>query len=139
MADRKIGQLKRVPIFAQCSASELQSLARNTDEIDVPAGRTLISQGKSNDTFYILLDGQADVSMDGKTINHLKPGDFFGEISMLDRGPATATVVTTSPVEMLVMSHAQFRDAVRAHEEIALRVIAVMANRLRHIDTVGVG
>ncbi|HZU14807.1 MAG TPA: cyclic nucleotide-binding domain-containing protein [Chloroflexota bacterium] len=138
MATSKIDDLKRVPIFARVSRAELESLARNTDEIDFPAGKTLITQGRSNDTFFVLLQGQVEVAVDGKVISHLGPGDVFGEISMLDRGPATATVTTTAPSVFLVMSHAQFRDAVKAHEDLALRVIAVMAERLRGTERAGI-
>lgn len=131
MADPRVEQLKRVPIFAQCSRAELATLARNTDDVPLPAGRTLIEQGKTNHSFFILLSGNADVHIDGRQVNTLGPGDIFGEISMLDRGMATATVITTSPVDALVMSHAQFRDAVQAQQSIALKVIATMAERLR--------
>ncbi len=131
MADPKLEQLKRVPIFAQCSKSELQTLAKNTDDVTLPAGRTLIQQGHSNHGFYILIEGEAEATVDGNRVRTMRPGDVFGEISMLDRGPATATVVTTTPVEALVMSHAQFRDAVRSDENIAHNVLAVMAERLR--------
>src|SRR5690348_18338946 len=109
MADPRVDQLKRVPIFSQLSRSELQTLARNTDDVPLPAGRTLIEQGKSNHNFFILLRGNADVTIDGKKVSTLGAGDIFGEISMLDRGKATATVVTTTPIDALVMSHAQFR------------------------------
>jgi CRP-like cAMP-binding protein len=136
MADPKLDQLKRVPIFSACSRSELQSLAQNTDEVSLPAQRTLISEGKSNDTFYILLEGEAVATVNGQE-RRMGPGDIFGEISMLDRGKATATVTTDSPIRALVMSHAQFRDAVRAHEDIALRVISVMAQRLRSNNQAG--
>ncbi len=132
MADRKIRELQRVQLFARCSKSELQWLAQNTDEIDLPVGRTLIREGKSNDTFYVLIDGAVDVRVKDQERARLGPGDVFGEISMLDRGPATATVTTVAPVRALVMSHAQFRDAVSGQENIAIRVIAVMAERLRN-------
>jgi CRP/FNR family transcriptional regulator, cyclic AMP receptor protein len=138
MADPKMDQLKRVPIFAQCTKKELQSLAQNTDDVTLPTGRTLITQGKSNDTFFVLVEGEADVTVDGKPVGRLKAGDIIGEISMLDRGAATATVVAASPIEALVMSHAQFRDAVRGHEEIAHKVIAVMAERLRRDKSAGI-
>jgi CRP-like cAMP-binding protein len=131
MADPKLEQLKRVPIFSQCSKSELQALARNTDDVSLPAGRTLIEQGHPNHSFYILIEGEAEALVDGQSVRQMRAGDVFGEISMLDRGPATATVVTTTPVEALVMSHAQFRDAVRSDENIAHSVISVMAERLR--------
>jgi CRP-like cAMP-binding protein len=131
MADPKVERLKNVPIFSRCSKKELQTLAQNTDEVSLPAGRTLIEQGRSNHSFFILTDGEAEATVDGKSVRQMRPGDIFGEISMLDRGPATATVVATTPVDVLVMSHAQFRDAVRGDENIAHNVIAVMAERLR--------
>jgi CRP-like cAMP-binding protein len=67
----------------------------------------------------------------GKAAARLGPGDFFGEIGMLDGGPATATVVTEDPVEAMVLSHAQFRDAIKGNDSLAIQVIAAMAQRLR--------
>ena len=69
--------------------------------------------------------------IDGRSRGTLKKGDFFGEISMLDRGNATATVTTTKPSVVMVMSHSQFRDAVKASESILVKVLAVMGRRLR--------
>jgi CRP-like cAMP-binding protein len=79
----------------------------------------------------MLLKGEVEVQVRGRPSRRLGQGDFFGEISMIDLGPATATVVTSTPVELLVMSHAQFHNAVKADETIALRVMAVIAERLR--------
>ena len=131
MADPKIAELQRVSLFSRCSKGELQLLARNTDEVDLPAGRTLITEGKTNDTFFVLLDGSAEVQVGGEKRRVLGPGDVFGEISMLDRGNATATVTTLTPIRALVMSHGQFRDAIQAQTNIAVQVLAVMAERLR--------
>ena len=131
MADRKMEQLRRVPLFARCSKAELQRLALNADELSVAAGRELITQGRPNHTFYILLQGEVEVAVQGQPPRRLGVGDFFGEISMIDPGPATATVRTTTPVALLVMSHQQFHNAITSHETIALRVMAVMAERLR--------
>lgn len=131
MADRKLEHLKRVPLFARCSKAELQRLAQNLDEVDVPAAQTLIVQGRPNHTFYIVLSGEVAVTVAGQPPRRLGPGDVFGEISMIDPGPATATVTTTTPVQLLVMSHAQFHNAITGNEAIALRVMAVMAERLR--------
>ena len=131
MADRKLDLLRRVPLFARVSAGSLESVAANTDEVDVEAGRTLITQGEPSDSFYILLDGEAEVTIDGKSRRTMRPGDFFGEISMLDLGPATATVATTRPCRVMVMSHVQFRDAVKGDEELLLQVLAAVAERLR--------
>ena len=131
VSDPKIKALSGVSLFARCSKKELEFVASRTDEVDLPAGRQLIRQGESGDTFYVLLEGESDVEIDGKSRATLRPGDFFGEISMLDRGPATATVVTRTPSRLMVMSHAQFRDAVIANEPLLMNVMAAMGERLR--------
>jgi CRP/FNR family transcriptional regulator, cyclic AMP receptor protein len=131
MSDSKVDLLKKVSLFAHCSPTSLESAAKNTDEVDVDAGRTLIKQGEPSDTFYVLLDGEAEVAIDGKSRRMLGPGDFFGEISMLDRGPATATVTTTKPSRMMVMSHMQFRDAIKGNQDLLLQVLQSVAERLR--------
>jgi CRP/FNR family transcriptional regulator, cyclic AMP receptor protein len=135
MSDPKVDMLKKVPLFAHCSPTSLESAAANTDEVDVVAGRTLIRQGEPSDTFYVLLDGEADVTIGGESRRKLGPGDFFGEISMLDRGPATATVTTTRPSRMMVMSHMQFRDAIKGNQDLLIQVLASVAERLR-ADTI---
>jgi CRP-like cAMP-binding protein len=131
VSDPKISALAAVPLFAQCTKKELEFIASRTDEVAAPGGRQLTRQGTPGDTFYVLLEGEADVDVDGERRRKLMPGDFFGEISMLDRGLATATVVTSGPVRLMVMSHAQFRDAVHANEGILVKVLAVMGERLR--------
>ncbi len=131
MSDAKIEALSKVPLFARCSRKELEFLVTRTDEVSVPAGRTLITQGRAADSFYLLLTGGANVRVDGRDRPALQPGSFFGEISMLDRGPATATVVTSGPSKLMVMSHAQFRDAIRANDQLLSQVMAEMAERLR--------
>ena len=131
MSDPKIEALKKVPLFDHASPKELEFVASRTDETPAPAGTQLTKQGSSGNTFYVLLDGEADVTIDGKHRRTLEPGDFFGEISMLDRGPATATVTTKTPVRLMVMSHAQFRDAVKANDELLLHVMRAVGERLR--------
>jgi CRP-like cAMP-binding protein len=131
MSDAKTNALAGVPLFAHCSPKELEFLASRTDEVEVPSGRLLARQGQSGDAFYVLLEGEAEVELDGKHRRNLGPGDFFGEISMLDRGPATATVVTRSPCQLMVMSHLQFRDAIKGSDPLLGQVMAAMAQRLR--------
>ena len=131
MSDHKIEALGRVALFAECSRQELEFLVTRTDEVDVEAGKTLIRQGSLGDTFYVLLDGEATVEVDGQERPSLKAGSFFGEISMLDRGPATATVVTTTPARLMVMSHVQFRDAIKGNDNLLSQVMRAMAERLR--------
>jgi CRP/FNR family cyclic AMP-dependent transcriptional regulator len=131
MADSKTVHLSKVPLFSNLSKRELQFIASRADEVDVKAGQNLTTQGKPGDSFYVLLDGQANVDIDGQKRRTLKEGDFFGEISMMDRGPATATITTTTPAKLLVMSHAQFRDAIKASDGLLVKVLSAMGERLR--------
>ena len=131
MADAKVDALRRVPLFSRCTDKELHFVAAQTEDLTVEAGRTLTTQGEPADTFYVLLDGEADVEIDGRPRRVLRAGDFFGEISMMDRGPATATVTIRTPARLMVMSHPQFRDAIKGNQELLLRVLEAMAQRLR--------
>jgi hypothetical protein len=127
----KTDLLSRVPLFSQLSKRELDFVASRCDEVDSPAGQVLTTQGRLGDSFYVLLDGEADVKIDDAPRRVLKTGDFFGEISMLDRGLATATVTTTTDARLLVMSHAQFRDAIKSSDGLLVKVLAAMGERLR--------
>jgi CRP-like cAMP-binding protein len=131
MSDTKTEALSLVPLFAQLSKRELEFVATRADEVDAPAGQKLTTQGRPGDSFYILLEGEAYVDVDGKPRRSLKTGDFFGEISMLDRGLASATVTTKTDARLLVMSHAQFRDAIKGSDGLLVKVLAAMGERLR--------
>jgi CRP-like cAMP-binding protein len=131
LSNPKIDALSRVPLFAKLGRKELEFLATRTDEVKVEGGRTLIRQGSPSGSFYLLLEGEATAEADGKARPPLKAGSFFGEISMMDGGPATATVVTTTPARLMVMSHAQFRDAIKANDQLLSQVLSVAADRLR--------
>jgi CRP-like cAMP-binding protein len=131
MADHKIAALGRVPLFEHLTKKELDFIAREGDEVDVPAGKVLIREGRPGDTFYVILVGEAEVLIGGKRRRVLRAGDFFGEISMIDRGLGTATVTTVKPARMFVMSHAQFRDAIKGSDTLLIKVLLAMGQRLR--------
>jgi CRP-like cAMP-binding protein len=131
VADPKLERLAAVPLFARCDKKDLQFLASRIDEVKVPAGKALITEGQPTESFVILTSGRVRVNRNGKVVAELGPGDFFGEIGMIDRGPATATVVTEEPVDAMVLSHAQFRDAIRGNDKLAIQVLSAMAQRLR--------
>ena len=131
MADAKTRALAGVALFAHCGPRDLEFVASRADEVDVAAGHQLLRQGQPGDTFFVLLEGAAAVDVDGQPRRTLGPGDFFGEISMLDRGRATATVVARTPARLMVMSHAQFRDAIKANDHLLGRVMSAAAGHLR--------
>jgi CRP/FNR family cyclic AMP-dependent transcriptional regulator len=129
--DPKVDRLARVPLFASCSKADLEFLASRIDEVQLKPGQTVIREGQPTESFFILNSGSVQVTRSGKAVASLGPGEFFGEIGMLDRGPASATVVANGPMEAMVLSHAQFRDAIRGNHSLAMQVIAAMAKRLR--------
>jgi CRP-like cAMP-binding protein len=131
MSDPKVDAMGRVPLFSRCTRKQLEFLASRTDEVELKANNTLIKQGTASDCFYVLLEGEASVEVDGKPRPTLHAGDFFGEIGMLDRGLATATVITTTPARAMVMSHVQFRDAIKTSDSLLSTVLGAAADRLR--------
>jgi CRP-like cAMP-binding protein len=102
-------RLKDVPFFSSMGKKELALLGRQTDEMDVAAGKVLARQGEFGQEFFVIESGTADVSRDGEVIAHLGPGDFFGEMALLREDRRTATVTATSPMELVVMTRASFR------------------------------
>jgi CRP-like cAMP-binding protein len=118
-----VEQLKAIPLFSGLTHADLGFVADQMDEISIPAGAVLIIEGAGNHVFFVILEGMVDVSVGGKYRRTLGPHDFFGEISMMELDPATATVVSRTPVRALVVSRAQF-SALKAHETIMLELKA---------------
>ena len=113
-------RLKDVPFFSMLKKKELELVARQADEVDVPAGKVLAEQGTFGDQFFIVEEGTAAVTRDGQPVAALGPGDFFGEMALLDSDRRTATVTATTPMTLIVMTRSSFRaiDAAmpRVHE-----------------------
>ena len=126
----RLEALKGLSLFAGLSRKELEFVATRTDQVTVPAGEVLIREGQPNHTFFLLLDGSVDITRAGREVVRHGPGDFFGEISMVERDVATATVTTKAESTLLVMSHQQFRDAVSADDDILAPVLRAMAERM---------
>ena len=130
MADARIDRLRSVPLFASCTDKELSFIASRVDEVDIPAGQVLTKKGESGGDFFIILEGKAEVeAAEGKRA--LGPGDFFGEIALLDNGPRTATVKAATPMRCLVLGHEQFRDVLHQNGDIAVKVLRAVTQRLR--------
>jgi len=126
----KIDLLKRVPLFAGCSKSELKELATTADEIDLREGRVLTKEGSPGREFFVLVEGTARVTRKGRKVADLGPGDWFGEIALITDAPRTATVTATSPVDVLVISDRGFRRVVATMPSIAIKVLASVGERL---------
>src|SRR3569833_221769 len=126
----KLDLLKRVPLFADLSKRELESLAAIADELDLPEGRELTTEGARGSEFIVLAEGSAEVRRRGRTINMLRGGDFLGEIALVTGAPRTATVKTTSPSRVLVLTSGSFRKLLRDTPSLQFKVLETLAKRL---------
>ena len=122
--------LEGIGAFSGLSRQELERLAGWTFEIEVPAGEELLKEGRLAHEFFVIEDGAVEVRSDGKRIAELGPGDFFGEIALLEGGTRTATVVATTPLRLIVMSAHEFRRMEQEFPVLADRVRSAVRARL---------
>jgi CRP/FNR family cyclic AMP-dependent transcriptional regulator len=128
--NQKVELIKRAPLFAHASKRELEEVAHLADEIDLREGKEMTREGQRGREFFVLLEGNADVVKDGRRINTLGPGDFFGEIALVSDVPRTATVTATSPVRALVVTDRDFRRLLDDLPEMQAKVLKALADRL---------
>ena len=126
--------LAGVPLFAGFSKRHLQRLASQTDEVRFDPGERIVEQGNPGETLFVMLEGQAKVERDGKVRTRLVPGDFFGEVSVLDGGPRTASVVAETPVATLRLFRRTVLELVESEPQLALSLLVGIAHRIREID-----
>ena len=129
MAKTRIDELRGMRLFSGLSTADLHALVSTLDEVDVPAGTALITEGKGNHALYVLAEGEVDVVVGAQHRRTLGVGDFFGEISMLGQDSASASVVTRTPARLYVASHEQFM-ALKANDTVLLRLKAAMGEHL---------
>jgi CRP/FNR family transcriptional regulator, cyclic AMP receptor protein len=128
--DTKLQALKHVPLFGGMSKRDLTEVARIADELDFSAGKELIRENEPGRQFFVLLEGEAVVRRRGRKVNTLGPGDFFGEIALLSERPTTATVVTTEPALVLIITRASFDRLIRTSPQVQLKVLKALAERV---------
>lgn len=131
MADPRVALLRKVPLFGACDDKQLVFIASQVEEMDFAAGHVLCREGESGGEFFVIVSGTAAVKHGGRDVSQLGAGNFFGEIALIDRGPRTATVVTTSAMRCLVLSYSQFRNVLRQNGAIAIAVLDQLGQRIR--------
>jgi len=130
----RLDRLAKVPMFEGFSRRELRMIDQRADEVDVKAGRTLAKQGERGREFLLILDGQARVERDGKVIARLKEGDVFGEMSLIDNEPRSASVIADSPMVLMVVSRPMFSDMLESSASLQRKVMLGLSARLREAD-----
>ena len=134
-----VERLSRVPIFSGCSKKDLQTIAKAVRPVQHAPGSVVASEGEPGAGLFVIDEGEADVTIGGKRINHLKAGDFFGEMALLDGGPRTATVTATTDLSLFALTEWVYRGLLTEHPSIAIRTLEAMAARLRRATKNAIG
>ena len=132
-------QLANVPLFSALSKRDLQRVAKASDEVAIEAGRTLVEQGRTGHEFFLILEGEAVVRRNNRKVATLGPGEYFGELAILDRGPRSASVVANTDMRVLVLGQREFVGVLDSIPGMSSKLLTTMAQRLREADTRAVG
>ena len=122
--------LKRAPLFADLSKKELTDLARRTEDLEVPAGEVLCKEGDTGREFFVIVDGETEVTSNGKQVAQRGGGDFVGEIALLEDTNRTATVTAKTPLRLFVLTREDFRSLVRDNPKVERKVMQALARRV---------
>lgn len=123
--------LASVPLFSGLSKRHLHTLARLADEVAFRKGASVVQEGQLGETLFVILEGEAKVVRGGRRIATMLPGDFFGEISLLDGGPRTASVVAVTPLVAVRIHRRPFLKTLAAEPDMTTKVLVELTGRLR--------
>jgi CRP-like cAMP-binding protein len=132
--DLYIARLKAVPLFGGMSKKELDLMVRQADHLRYPARYTVVREGTPGEEFWLVVEGELAVQRGGRTVATLGPGDSFGELAVIDPAPRDATIVSTSPVELMVIGRRRFWATLEDSHTLMRKVIVGLAQRLRAAD-----
>lgn len=128
--DTKIEALKRVPLFEGLSRKQLTELAKVTEDVDVEAGKVLCREGERGQEFFVVMEGEIEVTRHGRHLGTRTSGDFFGEIALIEDVPRTATVTAKTPIRFFVLMRRPFLSLLDEQPAIERRVLRALARRL---------
>lgn len=132
--DARIRHLQRVPLFSGFSERELRRVADLSRIVVVPAGAVVTQIGEPGDSFFVIIDGTVTVRTPVGAGGQMHPGDFFGEMSLVDGEPRSATVVAMSDVRLLVVDRAHFHRLLDEAPELTRGILTILSRRVRHLE-----
>jgi CRP/FNR family transcriptional regulator, cyclic AMP receptor protein len=127
--------LAAVPLFEGLSKKQLRRISSLMTRLDEPAGKVLTTEGQQGYEFFIVLEGEVEVRQGDRLVATRGPGEYVGEIALLDKRPRTATVVATTPVLVEVLSRREFMSLLAQAPELSEQLLATMARRLADLET----
>jgi CRP/FNR family transcriptional regulator, cyclic AMP receptor protein len=126
--------LARVPMFADFSKRHLERLSKDTDELVFEPGQIIVKEGDLGETLFVVLEGSAKVVRAKKRVGEVVPGDFFGELSTIDGGPRTATVVAETPMRVLRLFRRTLDALIRDEPQVTLKLLDGIVRRFRQVE-----
>jgi CRP/FNR family cyclic AMP-dependent transcriptional regulator len=138
--DRPLGKrgadlLAQVPLFEGLSRRHLKQIAEHADEISFREREVIVEADRPGGSFFVIVEGEVKVLQKGRVIGRAGPGEFFGEISLLDGGPRSATVVADTPVVAIRLFKSSFDRVIKQEPKVAAKILAVVARRLRDAES----
>jgi CRP/FNR family transcriptional regulator, cyclic AMP receptor protein len=131
---RGLEALAQVPLFSHLTRRQLRGVLDVAEEYVFEEGAELAKEGAPGETFFVILEGEAKVVRRGRTVARLQPGDFFGEISLLDGGPRTASVVAATPIRALLLLGDDFRTLLVEEPKLAAKILRELSGMLRRLE-----
>lgn len=132
--DEKIERLQEVPIFEGCSRRQLRAVSRIAGVFEAPAGSILTRAGEAGREFFLILDGTARVEVSARKRARLGPGDFFGEMSLIDGEPRSASVLAETPMRVLVIESRHFWSLLKDVPELTQNILSTLCRRVRQAE-----
>lgn len=130
----QLDHLRQVPMFAGCTKRELQAILKAGDEITMTAGTLIVDQGQMGREAFVLLEGNVTVRRSGRKVTGLGPGAIVGELSLLDHGPRTASVICDTDCTLFVLDQRHFQHVIEQNPQIALKLLGTLASDIRNLD-----
>ena len=129
MAFMDPARLRKLALFAELTDEERAQVARRAEEVEVPVQKHLVDEGELGYEFFVIQDGRAEVLRGGEVIAHLGPGDFFGEVALLEEDRRNASVVAAEPIRAIVMSRRDFTEMQAEMPSLAARIRQAVEDR----------
>ena len=129
-------KLRDIPMFAKLSRKQRKLLAQRADEVEVQPGRLVCRKGDSGNELYVIEEGRAKVVRDEQYLDELGPGDFFGEMGILDDAPRNAHVVATTPMTLMILNGAALKELQREKPELARQISSTIEQRRHWLEPV---
>ena len=132
--DQKLELLRRVPLLDGLSGKDLEEVGQLADEVDVPDGQVLLREGAPGSEFFVIVNGAVRIDQGGNEVTTLGPGDFLGEIALIDDRPRTATATAVGPTSLLVLTRSGFRTLMMDFPSIEQCVLKSLVSRICNLD-----